>query len=502
MESKRWIYVKKSIRNMLIFLAVVVAASIAALVAVYSHYHNQTGFLKNTTLNGEDVSGKTPETLVQEALAEYDGVTVTLQENGEEALSGSLSDYGISFDSDAMLQALQEAESEEKASIFSIFRTITNGKDLSASLSYSVDEDTFSSFVSSQNLAADRVESVEGSVELDSTTNTYVVVEPVQGNEIDDSKLQSWVKEQIDTAIHDGTITDSLTLDIPSDVYTSETVDTDTTALEEECAEKNRELAATAYKNMTITYTFGDETEVLDGDTIASWVTVNDDGTVTIDEDQIASYVSDLASKYNTRYLDRTFTTTGGQTITIAAGNNEYGYTIDEEAECAQLEEDIEGKESVTREPCYIETNDYGNPLYLSREGVDDINGTYVEVDITQQHLWFYKDGELVVESDVVTGDVATGQDTQVGCFPLAYKESPSTLSGNHEDGTSYSVEVQYWMPFFEGQGLHDASWRTSFGGTIYQTDGSNGCVNCPSDVAKTIYENIEAGTPIIIYNE
>ena len=55
-------------------------------------------------------------------------------------------------------------------------------------------------------------------------------------------------------------------------------------------------------------------------------------------------------------------------------------------------------------------------------------------------------------------------------------------------------------MPFYDGQGLHDASWRTAFGGNIYQTNGSHGCVNLPPAVAATIYENIDTGTPVILY--
>ena len=83
------------------------------------------------------------------------------------------------------------------------------------------------------------------------------------------------------------------------------------------------------------------------------------------------------------------------------------------------------------------------------------------------------------------------------GIFPVAYKESPSTLVG-----ANYSTKVQYWMPFYEGEGLHDAWWRTAFGGEIYKTNGSNGCLNLPSNVAQSIYENIDAGVPIVIYYE
>jgi len=57
-------------------------------------------------------------------------------------------------------------------------------------------------------------------------------------------------------------------------------------------------------------------------------------------------------------------------------------------------------------------------------------------------------------------------------------------------------------MPFNGGVGLHDASWRSTFGGKIYVTGGSHGCINLPRSAAETIYNNISAGTPVLVYNQ
>ena len=152
-----------------------------------------------------------------------------------------------------------------------------------------------------------------------------------------------------------------------------------------------------------------------------------------------------------------------------------------------------------SREPVYLTGNDFGNPYYYKREGRDDLCGNYVDVDLSAQHLWFYKDYQLIIETDFVSGTPDGKHETQTGVFPLAYKESPSVLRGSQADG-GYETKVQYWMPFYEGQGMHDASWRGSFGGGIYQSDGSHGCINLPPAAAQTIYENISAGTAILIY--
>ena len=88
-------------------------------------------------------------------------------------------------------------------------------------------------------------------------------------------------------------------------------------------------------------------------------------------------------------------------------------------------------------------------------------------------------------------------RETYRGAWPIAYKASPYNLT-SAEYG--YNVKVNYWMPFVYGQGLHDASWQSSFGGNRYKTNGSHGCINLPKDQAKLIYETIDAGYPIIIY--
>ena len=147
----------------------------------------------------------------------------------------------------------------------------------------------------------------------------------------------------------------------------------------------------------------------------------------------------------------------------------------------------IRSGESGTREPVYSQT--------AASHGTNDYGDTYVEINLTAQHLFFYKDGKLLVESDFVSGNEARGWSTPSGAYPLTYKERNATLNGE-----GYSTPVSYWMPFNGGIGLHDAGWRSSFGGTIYKTNGSHGCINLPPSVAKIIYENISQGDPILCY--
>ena len=140
------------------------------------------------------------------------------------------------------------------------------------------------------------------------------------------------------------------------------------------------------------------------------------------------------------------------------------------------------------REPVYLQTA-------ASREG-NDYGTTYAEVNLTAQHLFFYKDGKKILESDFVSGNQSKGYTTPPGLFSLTYKQRDAVLKGE-----GYASPVKFWMPFNGGIGFHDASWRNTFGGTIYKKNGSHGCVNMPYEAAKTLYENVYKGMPVICYN-
>ena len=131
------------------------------------------------------------------------------------------------------------------------------------------------------------------------------------------------------------------------------------------------------------------------------------------------------------------------------------------------------------------------------------MGNTYAEVNLTTQHMYYVKDGHIALETDVVTGNPNKGNATPTGVYSLAYKAKDQTLKGTKKaDGTyEYETPVKYWMPFNGGIGLHDADWRSKFGGTIYQTNGSHGCINLPPKVAAQVYENAYKGIPIICCN-
>ena len=310
--------------------------------------------------------------------------------------------------------------------------------------------------------------------EFQYTDGKYIVLEEVKGNKINRERLLSVIK----TAIENG----------------NKEIDLD----ESECYEKPKYTINSSevneakeimdkYVSSKIVYTFDENMETVDGALINKWIDVSEDMKPKIDEKKVKEYINTLSKKYNTVGKERKFESSIGKTVIVKGGY--YGWKINSKEEVKALIDNLEHGQNILKEPIYSQKG-------VSRSD-DDIGYTYVEVNITRQHLWFYKDGKVIVQGDIVTGSQSKNTPTYLGVYGLNYKQKDATLKGE-----GYSSKVSYWMPFNGNIGLHDASWRSSFGGNIYKVNGTHGCINMPKYLAKSIYENIDINTPIICYSE
>ncbi|NLC19777.1 MAG: L,D-transpeptidase family protein, partial [Clostridiales bacterium] len=241
------------------------------------------------------------------------------------------------------------------------------------------------------------------------------------------------------------------------------------------------------YASAWIKYKFENRYELVDGNVISRWLIVDDRLDVSINRKAVRDYIKWLVNKYDTVGISRSFKSSTGRTLEVTGGL--YGWKIDQEAEIKALIKNIEQADKIIKEPVYEQKA-------VSR-GEDDIGNSYIEINITRQYLWFYKDGRCIAQGAVVTGNPNKGNATVTGTYFIVYKERDSVLTG-----PGYEAKVSYWMPFFGNMGLHDARWRSAFGGEIYKRNGTHGCVNAPVGLAKKIFENIEEGIPVIIYEE
>ncbi|TWH82554.1 L,D-transpeptidase family protein [Sedimentibacter saalensis] len=241
------------------------------------------------------------------------------------------------------------------------------------------------------------------------------------------------------------------------------------------------------YLNTKITYLFATRKEILDKNITNRWFKINEDLEVYIDKTEVLDYVKSLSKKYDTMGHTRKFKTSTDKTVEVKGGL--YGWKIDAWAETEALIDNIILGEVREKEPIYIQKA-------RSRDE-NDIGDTYVEINISKQLLWLYKNGKLIVQSNIVSGNPNKEHQTVLGTYALNYKQENAILTG--ED---YETNVNYWMPFYGNIGIHDAKWRYEFGKEIYKHSGSHGCVNVPLYVAKIIFENIEPGIPIVCYEE
>ncbi len=247
-----------------------------------------------------------------------------------------------------------------------------------------------------------------------------------------------------------------------------------------------------AYLGASVTYTFGDATEVVDGSVISQWLTTDENMNVTYNEEGVSQYIASLAEKYDTYKKQRTFTSGSGNTVNVQGGN--YGWLIDQAAEIEALKANISNKEVVTKEPVYKQT--------AASHGAADWGNTYVEVDLTNQYMYLLVNGSVVTSSPIVTGKPSEGSATPQGVYSIRYCKRNAVLRGpKKEDGTyEWESPVAFWMPFNGAIGLHDATWQAAFGGSRYLTHGSHGCVNLPYNIAETVFNNVSAGTPVVCH--
>lgn len=429
----------------------------------------QNHFLFGTTINGVKCSGKTIEKAEAAIKEEVDTFEMKIQGRDDyaENISGSDIDMQVTFDGE--LEKVME-----KQNPFGWVGALFSKPERTIERAISFNEEAMSTIF--ENLEClhqtDIVEPVSATLKYNN--GEYEIVEEVLGNKID--------KEAFKTALWEAVyeMEDNFIMD-EQGCYVMPALVSDSEKLLE--AKETME----GYLKVEITYVFGSSKEVVDESEISQWLYLKEDGEIAMDEVKVREYIDVLGDKYNTYRKPRTFKTSyNDQTVEVTQGH--YGWRMNRADETLALIADIQAGESKEKEPLWLQR--------AQVHGESDIGDTYVEVNLTAQHIWFYKDGTLLIDSGCVTGKVSNGNATPEGIDGITYTDKDAVLRGD-----DYATPVTYWMPFNGNVGLHDATWRNKFGGSIYLKSGSHGCVNLPYKTAKTIFENVEAGIPVIVYS-
>lgn len=447
------------------------AVSFSSMAAVDTDFHR---FVVGTIINGVPVSGMT--TADAEAYIEgYFNGGYTLEIEDTEGVREAITDTSIGYTVDVTgdLEAILKEENDGgRVSGPGVEHRYT----VDAELKY--DEAALRALLENMAFVKNASPTSDAYISPYEEGKAFSIVPEVQGTEIDMDKLMAAVKDALNSQTR--------LLKVENlDCYKTIQVTADNADLNQMCANLNR------YKDINITYVFGDQQEILPGLEAVKWIDGVSGSTVQVNQQKVAEYVKYLADKYDTYGKPHTFTSTSGRQVSV---NGDYGWQINQAEEAVALTRMVQNGTNQTREPAYSRTA-------ASRTG-NDFGTTYVEVDMGLQHIYMYENGTLIAEAPIVTGNVAKGWTTPEGLYTLYYKERDRVLRGpKRADGTySYESPVSYWMPFNGGIGLHDASWRGKFGGEIYKNNGSHGCINIPPKTAAVIYEHVYKGIPILCF--
>ncbi len=249
----------------------------------------------------------------------------------------------------------------------------------------------------------------------------------------------------------------------------------------------------------SVDYKVQDKVYSLKASDLIKNASISKDMKITIDPSHIKNKISEINISQSTLGKNFTFKTHSGSVISVKGQG--YGWALDVDKETALIQGIFEkGEKSIAASN--IIGNGWSNEGYgyetITNNGIGE---TYAEVSIKEQRIWIYKEGKLVVTTNVVTGKHSTQEDTSPGVWYILYKRSPYTLSGSSAGNPNYSIEVDYWAPFTNsGQGFHDASWRSNWASNAYLTAGSGGCVNVSPSVMKSVYDNLSIYDPVVVY--
>lgn len=450
-----------------VFIAKVGLTTIAISIYIGISLFFIDSFYFGTTLAGLEIGGKTAAQ-VQEAIAQKgQEYVLSLYGRGadKEKLSGAA--FGLTYD---IAESIEDLKKHQPAFAWPL--ALFSKKDIEATQIVTYDEALLEEAINHLDYFSEGNSIAPENATLVFNGEAYDIIPGDKGNKLNKDAVKAAVIE----ALHEN----------------KQVIDLEESGCYETArfTEDSQELLMAKdkfnqYIKANITYTFGEVQEVVDSERISTWLEVTDEGESMINEKKVRAYVAELGKKYNTLGITRKFNTSDGTVAQVHGGD--YGFEISITNETEALIAAIKEGRVTDREP--IPT------LYSQSYNSEDIGKTYVEINLTKQYLWFYKDGKLITKGSVVTGDKRRNYSTPQGTYKLKYKQRNATLTGEN-----YATPVNYWMPFNGDIGIHDATWRSSFGGDIYVNNGSHGCVNAPYSVAQAIYSNIEPGMPIVCY--
>lgn len=421
--------------------------------------------LPNTHVNGRDVSFAPKESVIGDSVGDFD-IKIKGIDDKELVFNSKDIDYKANIPKGA---SLDQNPLKWPISFFS-----KESFEFDYKVNY--DENKLEDILKNSQFMNKIVEPEDAKLEFDG--KEFKIKEEIKGNKVKYNKL----KEALVSAIK----TRNADIELDESFYEQPKVYAKDENLQKALNQANEAL------KLSFKFNINGFDYKIEGEKLADMVDFKD-GKLTLNHEKVTEYVSKMAEETNTYGKNRKFKATDLGEITVNPGV--YGYKLNEEETIKSFLDAFEKGKSAEIEPVYLKAG-------LNRyEDGSDIKDTYIEVDLSRQHVWYYKNGEVLLSTDIVTGRLSEGALTNKGVGAILSKEKDSKLKGKNFDGSDYETPVKYWMPIgWDGEGFHDANWRYSFGGNIYLNNGSHGCLNMQPSQAEKLFNLVEHNTPVVIY--
>lgn len=463
---------KRTVKHLAVMLAIITISLMGTYVGLAVYYHN--AFAYGTWINGVYCTGKSIQEVNDELVKDftYEGLRVYDKDGNVFIIPAEQISYQFDFG-----RALEIYQKQQNSWMWIDSMIHEHIADLTPVVSY--DSGKFEACFAELPFSLDKVPDEERRLEIVKTSRGYELVnertEVLNLEEAKDVILAAVEESKEEISLveagcyHDLELTDQMR---------------DTLVLWEKL---------NAFQQCGIVYQMGEEKIPLDASIISEWIALDEAGDFLLDEagqfqlreGAIEEFVAELAAEYDTVKTSRQFHATRGEIVTVEGGL--YGNQIDQKAEIAYLTTAFQERRTEVHEPAYLQE--------AWKQGKEDIGSTYIEVDMGEQKMYYYVDGVLKIETPIVTGNTSRRMGTPSGVNFVYLKQKNRILRG-----ANYASHVDFWMPVKGNIGIHDAAWRNKFGGEIFKTDGSHGCVNTPREAMEQLYDMAQVGTPVVMF--
>ena len=492
-------------RKRTIKIACAIGIPVVILGAVYAAgaWYYSGHFYPNTTIDGVAVGGMTP-TEAKNATKLGDGWTLTVKEDGKDDIVVNASD--ISFD----VQQTDTDQSMSEQNPFTWPITVASGNTTdSEKIDVTYDKDKLNTLLRDKLNAANdgRTQSADATVSFDDSAMAYSVTPEVQGNVID---VDAAVKKITDAM---GSVK-PVSVDIDSSLYVKPSKTKDDKGLNDSVDAANKMLQT------KITYNIDgvDNALTVDSSQIKDWISIGEDGQAHLDENKVKKFLGTVGDKWDTVGKEQEYHTANGKTVKLGGGST--GWLTDEAAELTKLVADIKDGKTDSREFSYKQRGT------VTGDKINPFGNTWIDIDVTNQYLWYVKDGVIQWGFPVITGK--NGYSTPTGITKVYGKKTDYTMVSPWKDPVTgeptYKTHVTVavgitadWQIF-----IHSAEWQPSYGfsgsgsgdagkavgqatsvgnRSYYKSGGSHGCVNATADDAWRVYNEVPNDTPVLTHS-